>query len=461
MAGSRTLKLSILADVDDLKKKLATANGDVESSSSKLEEFGNKAKMAFVAAAAAAGAYAVKIAVDGVQAAIEDQAAQEKLARTLEVTTGATNAQIKSVEDQILKYQLAYGVSDKDLRPALSRLALSTNDLTKAQDLLSTALDISAATGKPLEAVTNALGKAYDGSNTALAKLGIGLSSAELKSMSFQQVQNKLNETFGGAAKTQAETYQGQIARLGQTFEEAKESIGTSLLPIVQKLIDFVINTAIPKFQDFKKSAIDPVIKAIVDNKDVWEGLYNFIADTLAPFIFNEFITKFKVLGTVVSFIVDAVAAGIRALEPFLNLAIDGINAVIKGINLLKPGKDIPLISDINFSSSKLPTTSASQFVLPTAITPVVTPVTPTVTKPTSDTSTQMKTVGEAVQNATVGVAMSQMATNALPTIQNYINVTGAIDPESTARQIIDLLNQSDARGTGGAGALRYSTQML
>ena len=72
-----------------------------------------------------------------------------------------------------------------------------------------------------------------------------------------------------------------------------------------------------------------------------------------------------------------------------------------------------------------------------------------------------MATVGEAVQNATVGVALSQTAKNALPTIQNYINVTGAIDPESTARQIIDLLNQSDARGTGGAGMLRYNTQMI
>ena len=77
MAGqSRTLKLSILADVDQLKKSLAQANGDVDNSSSKMGEFSKKAGLAFAAAGAAAGAYAVKLAVDGVKAAIEDEAAQ-------------------------------------------------------------------------------------------------------------------------------------------------------------------------------------------------------------------------------------------------------------------------------------------------------------------------------------------------------------------------------------------------
>ena len=160
MAGqSRTLKLSILADVDQLKKSLASANGDVEDSSSKLGEFSKKAGLAFAAAAAAAGAYAIKLAVDGVKAAIEDEAAQVRLATALKNATGATDDMIKSVEQQILKQSLATGVADEKLRPALSRLALSTNDVTKAQDLLTLALDISQATGKGLDAVAYALGK--------------------------------------------------------------------------------------------------------------------------------------------------------------------------------------------------------------------------------------------------------------------------------------------------------------
>ncbi len=103
MAGNRTLKLSILADVDDLNKKLKAANGDVETSAGKLEKFGKVAGAAFLAAAAAAGAYAVKIGVDGVKAALADEQSQVKLASALENATNATKAQIAATEDSIDK----------------------------------------------------------------------------------------------------------------------------------------------------------------------------------------------------------------------------------------------------------------------------------------------------------------------------------------------------------------------
>ena len=144
MAGSRTLKLSILADVDDLKKKLDTGSKEVEGFGGKMEKFGKVAAAAFAAAAAAAAAYAVKLAVDGVKAAIEDEAAQKRLANALENVTGATEAQIKAVEEQILKTSLATGVADDQLRPALQRLATATGSVTQSQDLLNLALDISA-----------------------------------------------------------------------------------------------------------------------------------------------------------------------------------------------------------------------------------------------------------------------------------------------------------------------------
>jgi hypothetical protein len=37
------------------------------------------------------------------------------------------------------------------------------------------------------------------------------------------------------------------------------------------------------------------------------------------------------------------------------------------------------------------------------------------------------------------------------------LNVTGAIDPEGTARSIINVLNNSFYRGTGGANSLQFS----
>ena len=113
---TRTLSLKILADIDDLKKKLDEADGKVQTNSEKIAAFGKKAATAFAVATAAAVAYAGKLAVDGVKAAIEDEAAQLRLANALKAATGATDAQIKATEDMILQTSLATGVADDQLR---------------------------------------------------------------------------------------------------------------------------------------------------------------------------------------------------------------------------------------------------------------------------------------------------------------------------------------------------------
>ena len=249
--GNRTLKLSILADVDDLKKKLGEADKAVENNSSKISEFGKKAAAAFAVAAAAAVAYGTKLAIDGVKAAIEDEQAQLRLANALREATGATDAQIKATEDMILQTSLATGVADDQLRPAFQRLAVSTKDTTKAQELLNLALDISKGRGLELEQVANALGRAQDGNTTALGRLGLGLSKAELSTLSFTEVQAKLSDLYGGAAAANAETFQGKIDRLKVGFDEAKESLGVALLPQVERFIGFLNETGIPTLNAF------------------------------------------------------------------------------------------------------------------------------------------------------------------------------------------------------------------
>jgi hypothetical protein len=249
--GNRTLKLSILADVDDLKKKLGEADKAVENNSTKISEFGKKAAAAFAVAAVAAAAYGTKLAIDGVKAAIEDEQAQLRLAAALKTATGATDAQIKATEDMILQTSLATGVADDQLRPAFQRLAVSTKDTTKAQELLNLALDISKGRGIELETVANALGRAQDGNTTALGRLGLGLSKAELSTLSFTQVQEKLSELYGGAAAANAETFQGKIDRLKVGFDEAKESLGVALLPAVEQFITFLNESGIPTLNAF------------------------------------------------------------------------------------------------------------------------------------------------------------------------------------------------------------------
>ena len=248
---TRTLSLKILADIDDLKNKLNQADNAVETNSEKISAFGKKAAAAFAVAAAAAVAYGTKLAIDGVKAAIEDEAAQLRLASALRTATGATEGQIKATEDFILKTSLATGVADDSLRPAMQRLAVSTKDTGEAQRLLSLALDISKGKGIELETVANALGRAQDGNTMALGRLGLGLSKAELSTLSFTEVQAKLSELYGGAAATNAETFQGKIDRLKVAFDEAKESLGVALLPFVEQFITFLNDTGIPTLNGF------------------------------------------------------------------------------------------------------------------------------------------------------------------------------------------------------------------
>jgi anion-transporting ArsA/GET3 family ATPase len=151
----------------------------------------------------------------------------------------------------ILKTSLATGVADEQLRPAFQRLAVSTKDTVKAQELLNLALDISKGKGIELETVANALGRAQDGNTTALGRLGLGLSKAELSTLSFTEVQTKLSDLYGGSAAANAETFQGKIDRLKVGFDEAKESLGVALLPQVEKFISFLNESGIPTLNAF------------------------------------------------------------------------------------------------------------------------------------------------------------------------------------------------------------------
>ena len=457
MAGqSRTLKLSILADVDQLKKSLQQANGDVDDSSSKMGDFAKKAGLAFAAAGAAAGAYAIKIGIDGVKAAIEDEAAQVKLANALKSATGATEAQIAATEDQILKMSLATGVSDSKLRPALQRIALSTNDLSKAQDLLSVALDVSTSTGKPLEAVANAIGKAYDGNTAALGKLGIGLSSAELKTMSFTDVQTKLTDLFGGAAAANAETYQGRLDRLKVTFEEAKETIGYKLLPIIQQLVDFIVSKVVPalgKFADFFK----PITEAIDNNKETFMQFIEFIQKYVVPVLVTVLGGAFKVVGEIAGGIINVIGAVISGLNSLISGAVAGINALIRVYNSIP---FLPNVSQISAPSISVPSVTIPKTTTPSVTIPTITVPTTTTSTGTGSTTTASAGVTSAVAGAAnvaagsfnVGSFRKAEAADSGTTIN--LTVNGAFDKEGTARTIVDTLNDSYYRGTGGGGNL-------
>lgn len=214
-----------------------------EKASFILKKAGQAAALGFAAVGAAA-LTAGKFMWDFAQMARADQLAQVQLAGTLKATTKATDAQIAAVEDWVDITQRATGVADDELRPGLNRLLRSTKDVTKAQKLLSLALDISGRTGKPLETVVNALGKAYEGSNTALGKLGVGYTKAELKAKDFATIQDELTKKFAGGANEKAATFEGTMARLSITMNELKESLGTYILPYLQIMAEGAIKVS-------------------------------------------------------------------------------------------------------------------------------------------------------------------------------------------------------------------------
>jgi len=167
-----------------------------------------------------------------------------QLAGTLKATTKATDAQIAAVEDWVDITQRYTGVADDELRPGLNRLLRSTKDVTKAQKLLSLALDISGRTGKPLNTVVEALSKSFEGSNTALGKLGVGYTKAELKAKDFATIQDELTKKFAGGANEKAATFEGTMARLSITMDELKESLGTYILPYLQIMAEGAIKVS-------------------------------------------------------------------------------------------------------------------------------------------------------------------------------------------------------------------------
>jgi hypothetical protein len=165
-----------------------------------------------------------------VKAFAEDEKAAASLGQTLKNLGLAYGSNVGTVNGFISRLEMQTGVLDDELRPAMDRLLRATGDVTKSQELLGLALDISAGTGKSLTQVSQSLQKAYLGQTQALGRLGVGLSKAELESSSFQTIQERLNVLFAGQATTAANTYAGALARLTVAGNNAKETIGKGLV---------------------------------------------------------------------------------------------------------------------------------------------------------------------------------------------------------------------------------------
>lgn len=436
MAGtSRALTLKLLADIDNFTKNINKADNEVTTFGDKITKFGKVAGAAFAAAGVAAAAYAGKLLVDGVKSAIEDEAAQAKLATTLRNVTNATDAQIAAVEKQILRTALLTGKTDDELRPSFERFLRATNDSSKALKLQQVALDVAAGSGKSLEAVTNAMSKAAEGNAASLAKLGVGLTSAELKTMSMDEITKALSNTFRGQASIAADTFQGKMARLQVAFDEGKETVGAFVLDAITPMVETIVKNVIPAIQSFVegfqggdglkrafndiisvartilipifegvKKIFDTVKNAVMDNEEAFKGLWSFIKNVLAPFLGGAFKLALEGIAFVIGTTVDAVGKLISAFQ-----------------TLFEWGNKVKNFLGFGGSASRV----------------------------SFETPTPGVSAAPFMQTPSLSGGYSGQAIN----YNNNITVNGAIDSESAARQIVDVLNQSTYRGTLGAGA--------
>jgi phage-related minor tail protein len=333
------------------------------------------------------------------------------------------------------------------------------------------------------------MAKAAEGNTGALAKLGVGLSSAELKTMTMEQVTAKLAETFGGQAATQADTFQGKMQRLKVAFDEGKETVGSFVLDAITPLVTGLVNDVIPKISQFAstlgdelkpimedvssfvtdflvpafktmwnflndfiipalKTALVPIVKAlfsafnqvadtIKDNEEKLKPLYalfklvaTFVRDVYAPVFGKVLSTALNVVGDIVSGLIS----GFASLVGLVNSVVNGIKNIIDLV------KNNPVVQGIgNLIDSVFGGGKASGGPVMAGTTYLVGEKGPELFTPS--------TSGSIIPNNAMGGSGTTI----------NLTVNGAIDPEGTARTIIDVLNRSTARGTLGAGAFSYA----
>jgi hypothetical protein len=528
MAGqSRTLKLSILADVDELKKSLTAGSKDVDGFAGKIGDFSKKAGLALAAVAAAAGAMAVKIGVDAVKAASDlsetiskvgvlfgDTADDiEKFANGAASSLGQTKQQALDAAATFATFGKAAGLSGEDL----SKFSI---------DFVKLSSDLASFNNTSPEQAINAIGSALRGEAEPLRAYGVLLDDASLRQAALElgiisTTKNALTPQQKVLA-AQALIYQQTSAAQGDfertsdglanktriltaQLENAKVTIGEALLPIVLELATLFSEKVIPIVQKVAdafssrpegmggtlsnlansikgfvqpifeglRSAFEKIKATVIENKDEFKAFFD-VVKAAAPVIGSVIGKAFSVIGDIASVVLNIMANVVGALRGLINTAIDLINVAIRGFNLVKPGADIASVGKIGASTGSsstagisVPTASLPSGFKPTTVTPTPTPtVVPT---PTPTPTPVASVAASAAAAAAASAANTAVSSNFNPgrfrmgeeadRVGTTINltVTGAFDKEGTARTIIDTLNNSYYRGTGGATNLQIA----
>jgi hypothetical protein len=261
---------------------------------------------------------------------------------------------------------MSAAVADDELRPALASLVQVTGEMTSAQDGLTLALDIAAATGVDLGTATDAIAKAYGGNTRALGTLLPSVRSLIKEGASLDEVFAAVAGTVGGSAAVAANSAEGQMKRLSLTIGETKESIGAAFLPILERLLP-----VLQKFAVYVQNNTDKVL-AVMAVVGSLAGAILALNAVMKVITVTQLALNLAMAANPIGLVVTAVAllvAGFGVLvaktgsvknafatmgnfiigifESIANTYVSMINLVIKGLNLL-PGVNIGELGDIN-----------------------------------------------------------------------------------------------------------------
>ena len=220
MSANSSLAIRIAAIFDN--KGIKQAGKEVKGLQGAVKKLAGAAGIGLSTAAV------INFGKNAAKAFIADEKAASQLAQA--VKNLGLSFEVPRIEAFISELSKASGVTDDVLRPAMQKLLQTTGSVTKSQELLTQALDISRGSGVDYGTVVEDLTKAYVGQTRGLNKYKLGVTQAELKTMSFADVQDKLGKQFSGANAAYLETYAGKMGILSTAASEATEIIGKGLV---------------------------------------------------------------------------------------------------------------------------------------------------------------------------------------------------------------------------------------
>jgi hypothetical protein len=455
--------IPLVTDFDQRGIRLAEKRfAEFQKETSKI---GQSIKSAFLPAAAAVAGLGAA-AFGAAKAAIEDQQSSALLERQLQATTKATQAQVKATEDYITGLSLATGVADDELRPALAKIVRSTKDLSKSQKLLRISLDVAKGSGKSLAQVSESISRAYGGNVKALARLDPSLKKFIDKTTTADEAVAMLAKNFEGAAAKNADTFRGRMDRLNVALSEAYESIGYALLPILEKLVRAFQNNVLPYIEKVIKAleeqGLSGAVKTVsrdfgnfIMNADGWKGTIIELTGAIIALsvavkgllIFNSVTSAASALAGTLSALGSAVLPGLAiGAGTVLGVFASLFATVYAFVGLMRDTTGRSAFFEYLANVSKL---IANGFILAhnAAVALLNLPLYAANLLPGVDVPT-FATMD--MYDFTFDTAPGGSRNNGGGLRENaqvQINVNGAIDPVSTARQIDSILRRGNRRG--------------